>query len=63
MNASELAVPVADRHFEDYAPGAVFEYGEIPVTEAEIIEFARRFDDLNIFMSTTSRRPTAPKAA
>ena len=33
-----------DRHFEDYVPGAVFEYGEIPVTEAEIIEFARRFD-------------------
>ena len=25
-------------------PGAVFEYGEIPVSEAEIIEFARRFD-------------------
>jgi acyl dehydratase len=44
LNASEFAVPVADRHFEDYAPGAVFEYGETPVTETEIIEFARRFD-------------------
>ena len=44
MSATEFAVPVADRHFEDYAPGAVFEYGAIPVTEAEIIEFARRFD-------------------
>lgn len=33
-----------DRHFEDYVPGAVFEYGAIRVSEAEIIEFARRFD-------------------
>ena len=44
MSATEFAVPVEDRHFEDYVPGAVFEYGEIPVTEAEIVEFARRFD-------------------
>ena len=44
MSATEFAVPAADRHFEDYAPGAVFEYGAIPVTEAEIVAFARRFD-------------------
>ena len=44
MSATEFAVPVENRYFEDYVPGSVFEYGEIPVTEAEIIEFARRFD-------------------
>jgi len=44
LSATEFAVPVADRHFEDYAPGAVFEYGKSPVSEAEIVEFARRFD-------------------
>jgi len=33
-----------ERYFEDYIPGAVFEYGEIRVEEAEILEFARRFD-------------------
>ena len=44
MSASQFAEPVADRHFEDYVPGTVFEYGEIPVTEAEIVEFAGRFD-------------------
>jgi acyl dehydratase len=44
LSATEFAVPIEDRHFEDYVPGAVFEYGEIPVTEAEIVEFARRFD-------------------
>ena len=32
------------RYFEDYIPGTVFEYGEIRVDEAEILEFARRFD-------------------
>jgi acyl dehydratase len=33
-----------DRYFEDYMPGSVFEYGEIRVGEAEILEFARRYD-------------------
>jgi acyl dehydratase len=31
-------------YFEDYLPGSVCEYGEIRVSEAEIVEFARRFD-------------------
>ena len=42
MSLSDLASE--DRHFEDYVPGSVFEYGEVTVSEAEIIEFARRFD-------------------
>ncbi len=33
-----------ERYFEDYIPGTVYEYGEIRVDEAEILEFARRFD-------------------
>ena len=37
-------MPAEDRYFEDYIPGAVFEYGEIRVGQTEIIEFARRFD-------------------
>jgi acyl dehydratase len=44
LSATEFAVPVEDRHFEDYPPGAVFEYGAIRVTESEIVDFARRFD-------------------
>jgi acyl dehydratase len=44
LSPTEFAVPVEDRHFEDYVPGAVYEYGHIPVTEAEIVDFARRFD-------------------
>ncbi len=33
-----------DRYFEDYLPGAVHEFGSITIGEAEIIEFARRYD-------------------
>jgi acyl dehydratase len=36
--------PPSVRYFEDYPVGAVFEFGEARVTEAEILEFARRYD-------------------
>jgi acyl dehydratase len=44
MSPASFAVPAEDRYFEDYLPGAVFECGHTPVSEAEIIEFARRYD-------------------
>jgi acyl dehydratase len=44
LSEPDFAVPVDDRYFEDYVPGAVHEYGYISVTEAEILEFARAFD-------------------
>jgi acyl dehydratase len=44
LTPADFAVPVEDRYFEDYIPGAVFEYGDVTVSEAEIIDFARRFD-------------------
>lgn len=40
----DLAVPVTHRYFEDYVPGAVCVYGDIAMTEAEILEFAQRYD-------------------
>lgn len=36
--------PPSERYFEDYPIGAVFEFGEAHVTEAEILEFAHRYD-------------------
>ncbi|TYB48463.1 MaoC family dehydratase [Actinomadura chibensis] len=36
--------PITDRYFEDYETGATYEYGHVTLTEAEIVEFARRFD-------------------
>ena len=36
--------PEADLYFEDYVAGSVREFGPIVVHEAEILEFARRYD-------------------
>jgi len=44
MTPADFAIPAKDRYFEDYLPGAVFECGHIAVSEAEIIEFAGRYD-------------------
>jgi len=44
LSEDDFAVGVADRYFEDYVAGAVYEYGYASVTEAEIIAFAERFD-------------------
>jgi acyl dehydratase len=35
---------MAERYFEDYVPGSTFEFGSTKVSEAEIIEFATKYD-------------------
>lgn len=44
MKEQDLPVAVDQRFFEDYPPGAVALYGPIVVDEAEVIDFARRYD-------------------
>src|SRR5690349_16280369 len=44
LSDSDFAVGIEDRYFEDYVTGAVYEYGYVSVSEAEIIAFAERFD-------------------
>lgn len=44
MSSSDFSVSIDERYFEDYVPGLVLEYGTIPLSEAEIIDFAMRFD-------------------
>jgi len=44
MTDTDFAAPIYDRYFEDYVPGFVCEYGELPISADEITEFARRFD-------------------
>ena len=39
-----FAAPPEDRWLEEYAAGAVHEFGAMPVVEAEILDFGRRFD-------------------
>ena len=44
LSDKDFAAPIDDRYFEDYTPGAVYEYGYITVSEADILDFARAFD-------------------
>lgn len=44
MHLSTFKTAVCDRYFEDYEVGATYEIGEFSLSEAEIIEFAQRFD-------------------
>ena len=44
MHTPSAEIPTEERWFEDYPPGAVFTSREITVGEAEILEFARRYD-------------------
>ena len=44
MTLATFAVPVDQRHFEDFVPGMVGEFGPIVVDEAEVIAFARQYD-------------------
>jgi acyl dehydratase len=41
---SDFTVSSHERFFEDYVHGAVYEYGPVRVEEADIIEFAKKFD-------------------
>jgi acyl dehydratase len=44
MKEQDLPVGIDRRYFEDYPTGAVALYGPIVVDEADVIDFARRFD-------------------
>lgn len=44
MAMRQFEIPTDERYFEDYRPGAVYEFGDVTMDEARIIEFAREFD-------------------
>jgi acyl dehydratase len=44
LSEDDFAVPVEDRYFEDYKTGSLYEYGYYEVDEAEVVDFAKRFD-------------------
>jgi acyl dehydratase len=41
---SQTLPPAAERHFEDYPVGAVFDLGSFSISEAEMLAFAQRYD-------------------
>jgi acyl dehydratase len=59
MNTTDFAVPITERYFEDYVPGSAFEFGAISVGEAEMTDFAKRFDpqDMHIDAESAARGP------
>jgi acyl dehydratase len=46
------------RYFEDFAEGQIYELGEQHVTEAEILDFARRFDPQRFHVDPEAARAT-----
>ena len=39
-----MSVPYKQRYFEDYIVGETIEFGDYPITEEEVVEFAKRYD-------------------
>lgn len=48
MSTQQFSVPINERYFEDYIAGAIYEYGPIAVSEADVIDFARKYDPQEI---------------
>ncbi len=48
LGEDDLPAPVDDRWFEDYIPGSVYEFGHVSMSEAEIVDFAARYDPQSI---------------
>jgi len=44
MTAHSFSVPADQRYFEDYPPGAVYEFGATTVSEDELVAFAQSYD-------------------
>lgn len=44
MSIASFKTPITDRYFEDYEVDATYVLGEFSLSEAEIMDFARRFD-------------------
>jgi acyl dehydratase len=49
---------VDDRYFEDYLAGHVHQFGSVTVSEAEIVEFARRYDPQPFHVDPEAARQT-----
>jgi len=44
LSDSDFLVPPAERYFEGYLPGSVYEFGRVAVSAEDIIAFAARWD-------------------
>jgi len=44
LSDTDFDAPIEDRWFEDYLLGRTYEFGHVPVTEDDIVAFARLYD-------------------
>ena len=44
MGQGRFSTSTQERYLEDYIEGSVHEYGPLTITEAEIVEFGKKFD-------------------
>ena len=51
-------IPFAERYFEDYPVGEVAEFGDYPVSEQEVVEFATRYDPQPFHIDAEAARGT-----
>ncbi len=51
-----FTTPIADRYFEDYEAGAVYQLGSVEVDETEVIEFAKRYDPQPFHIDPTAAK-------
>lgn len=51
-----MSVPPSQRWFEDYPVGVAEEFGDYPVTEQEIVEFASRYDPQSFHLDAEAAR-------
>jgi acyl dehydratase len=58
MSVSKSGGPLRDRCFEDYEVGSVYEFGSIIVDEAEVIDFARRYDPQSFHIDPEAAKKT-----
>ena len=59
MINNAFSKPADDRYFEDYVPGAVYEFGSIRAEEEEMIQFARRYDPQSFHVDQVAARGSA----
>jgi len=59
VTLQKFPVPANQRFFEDYESGRVYEFGDISVSEQDIISFARQFDpqDFHLDPAKAARHP------
>lgn len=53
-----FSAPRDDRWFEDYVPGAVHELGTFSFSEADIVEFAKRYDPQRFHIDPVAAKQT-----